>query len=77
MRIIFIIKKTYKAVENVDYQSKLMNESGEHNGISYKAGEWLRIGSRNDQEMRKKLRKYDKRWEKWRQNEKKADRIKQ
>ena len=65
VRNIFIIKKTYKAVENVHNQGKLMNESGEHNGIFYKAGEWLRIGSRNDQ----KWEQVEKIWQKMRKVE--------
>jgi len=54
MYIVYGVKPTK---ENVDYQSKSMNESAEQNGISSKAGEWLRTGSRNGQETREKLRK--------------------
>ena len=45
-----------------------MNESGEHNGISYKAGEWLRIRSRNDH-------KWEKSWENMTKDEKSGNRM--
>ena len=39
--------------ENVDYQSKSMNESAEHNGISSKAADRIKEWPRNERKVRK------------------------